>query len=112
MAKQLFDRLWPYTRNSPFLFPARYRDDKLINETLLGHAISKITCIDRFIPRDLRRTVKTRMGEIGIEKSIRDRIQNHALNDVSSTHYDRYDYLIEKRNAILTWENSLIEFVF
>ena len=39
-------------------------------------------------------------------------IQNHALNDVSSTHYDRYDYLIEKRNAILTWENSLIEFVF
>ena len=112
MAKQLFDELWPYTRNSPFLFPARYRDDKPINETSLGHAISKITCIDRFIPRDLRRTVKTRMGEIGIEKSIRDRIQNHALNDVSSTHYDRYDYLIEKRNAILTWENSLIEFVF
>jgi hypothetical protein len=49
------------------------------------------------------------MGEIGIEKSMRDRIQNHALNDVSSTHYDRYDYLIEKRNAILKWEKSLIE---
>ena len=109
LAKQLFDDLWPYTRNSPFLFPGRYSDDKPINQTSLGHAISKITCIDKFIPRDLRRTVKTRMGEIGIEKSMRDRIQNHALNDVSSTHYDRYDYLIEKRNAILKWEKSLIE---
>ena len=36
MAKQLFDELWSYIRNSPFLFPARYRDDKPINETSLG----------------------------------------------------------------------------
>ena len=49
------------------------------------------------------------MGEIGIEKSIRDRIQNHALNDVSSKHYDRYDYLQEKKTALLVWEKYLIE---
>ncbi|QGG08824.1 hypothetical protein GH771_08805 [Enterobacter cancerogenus] len=27
-----------------------------------------------------------------ITKEIRDRIQNHAMNDSSSVHYDRYDY--------------------
>lgn len=37
------------------------------------------------------RGTKTLMGEIGLSKSIRDRIQNHALNDVSSKHYDRYE---------------------
>jgi len=43
------------------------------------------------------------MGEIGIHKSIRDIIQNHAMNDVSSKHYDRWDYLPEKREALEKW---------
>ncbi len=60
-----------------------------------------------FIPRDLRRTCKTLMGELGISKELRDRIQNHALNDVSSKHYDRYNYLIEKRRALEAWEARL-----
>jgi len=64
-----------------------------------------------FIPRDIRRTCKTLMGEIGIAKDIRDRLQNHALNDVSSKHYDRYDYLAEKRAALVTWEQRLLSAV-
>lgn len=63
--------------------------------------------IRKFVPRDIRRTCKTLMGELGISKEIRDRIQNHALNDVSSKHYDRYDYLTEKINALLLWETAL-----
>ncbi len=58
-------------------------------------------------PKDLRRTVKTRMGEIGVLKSVRDRIQNHALVDVSTKHYDRYDYLPEKREALEAWCDHL-----
>ncbi|MGY6278115.1 tyrosine-type recombinase/integrase [Methylomonas sp. MgM2] len=109
LAKKLLDELWPYSGNSNYLFPSRYNEEKPIHKTSLAHAITRISSIDTFTPRDLRRTVKTRMGEIGIEKSIRDRIQNHALNDVSSKHYDRYDYLNEKRNALLKWENHLME---
>ena len=60
-----------------------------------------------FTARDLRRTCKTLMGEAGISKEIRDRIQNHALNDVSSKHYDRYDYLPEKRRALEIWEDRV-----
>jgi integrase len=60
-----------------------------------------------FTARDLRRTCKTLMGEAGISKEIRDRIQNHALNDVSSKHYDRYDYLTEKRRALEIWEERV-----
>ena len=109
LAKELIDKLWLYSGNSKYLFPGRFNESKTIHETSLAHAVDRIKGINKFSPRDLRRTVKTRMGEIGIEKSIRDRIQNHALNDVSSKHYDRYDYLPEKRSALLKWENYLLE---
>ncbi len=36
--------------------------------------------------RDLRRTFKTLAGKAGVSKEIRDRLQNHALQDVSSRH--------------------------
>lgn len=61
----------------------------------------------KFIPRDIRRTCKTLLGELGASKEIRDRLQNHALNDVSSRHYDRYDYLLEKRSCLELLEKAL-----
>ena len=54
----------------------------------------------RFTPRDIRRTWKTLAGSIGLGLDIRNRIQGHALRDVGSLHYDRYDYLDEKREEI------------
>jgi hypothetical protein len=57
--------------------------------------------------RDIRRICKTLMGELGISKSIRDRLQNHALQDVSSKHYDRYEYMPEKLRALEVWEREL-----
>jgi integrase len=54
--------------------------------------------------RDLRRTWKTLAGKAGISKEIRDRIQNHALQDVSSKSYDRWSYMPEKRAAMETWD--------
>jgi len=63
--------------------------------------------VRRFTPRDLRRTWKTLAGAAGVSKEIRDRIQNHARNDVSSKHYDRYDYLKEKRAGMEMWSAYL-----
>ena len=53
----------------------------------------------------MRRTFKTLTGKAGITKDIRDRQQNHALQDVSSLHYDMYDYLSEKRAAMIVWND-------
>lgn len=54
--------------------------------------------------RDLRRTWKTLAGQAGLSKDIRDRIQNHSRQDVSSKSYDRWDYMPEKREAMETWD--------
>ena len=54
--------------------------------------------------RDLRRTFKTLAGKAGVSKEIRDRLQNHALQDVSSKHYDRWHYMVEKRAGMAKWD--------
>ena len=54
--------------------------------------------------RDLRRTWKTLAGKAGVPKEIRDRIQNHALQDVSSKSYDRWTYMPEKRAGMVKWD--------
>jgi integrase len=98
---------------SPYLFPNRNKPKDLpMKSTSLPHAVEKFcerTGCEKFTAKDLRRTIKTHMGEIGISKDVRDRIQNHALTDVSSKHYDRYDYLPEKRKGLMEWESYLVE---
>ncbi|PPJ46411.1 site-specific integrase [Rhizobium sp. KAs_5_22] len=54
--------------------------------------------------RDLRRTFKTLAGKAGVSKEIRDRLQNHALQDVSSKNYDRWNYMPEKRAGMKQWD--------
>lgn len=97
---------------SPFVFPHAVKPDEHMPMASLSQAIDryrKRTEMAHFIPRDFRRTCKTLMGELGITKDLRDRLQNHALNDVSSKHYDRYEYLPEKRQALEMWERHLLQ---
>ncbi|WP_274005079.1 tyrosine-type recombinase/integrase [Vibrio parahaemolyticus] len=97
--------------DSEFIFPHRFNPTDHIRLDSLSQGIARYReaspHIKPFTPRDLRRTCKTLMGEIGISKSLRDRLQNHALNDVSSKHYDRYEYLPEKSIALESWEQKL-----
>lgn len=67
--------------------------------------------MEPFTPKDLRTTFKTLGGKAGLSKDIRDRIQNHALDDVSSKHYDRYDYIDEKWEAMNRWNTALTRII-
>lgn len=95
---------------SDFIFPHRF-ENKPMRTDSLSQSITRYReatpLVRPFVARDIRRTCKTLMGELGIGKDIRDRLQNHALNDVSSKHYDRYEYLPEKRRALEAWEQKL-----
>lgn len=102
--------------SSRFLFPHRFDSNRPIVMASISKAAHRFTHdksnrLDPFTPRDLRRTCKTRMGELGLSKEIRDRINNHALGDVSSKHYDRYDYLIEKKKALDAWSDRLEQII-
>lgn len=113
----ILDRLRDWTGDDEYLFP-RCKGGRQQGPTSVDHmslsGFAKATkrfCddhdFDPFTPRDIRRTCKTLMGEAGITKMMRDRLQNHALQDVSSRHYDRYEYMPEKREALIIWEGYL-----
>jgi integrase len=58
-------------------------------------------------PHDLRRTVATRLAELGIAKEDRDAVLNHTPRDVGKKHYDLYDREREKRRALELWARAL-----
>lgn len=95
--------------DNKYVFPGKDLSRPLPTDGF-SQALSRLlsnTELTPFVPRDLRRTFKTLTGRAGISKEIRDRLQNHALQDVSSVHYDKYDYLNEKAQAMQTWDNYL-----
>lgn len=57
--------------------------------------------------RDIRRTCETMLTKIGVSKDLRAQLLSHGLSGVQDAHYDRHDYLDEKRSALLTWETYL-----
>jgi hypothetical protein len=55
---------------------------------------------EAFTPGDLRRTVETRLAALGVTQDVRAQLQSHGLGGVQTRHYDRHDYLQEKRAAL------------
>ncbi len=105
----LLQEIQQATNHVNYLFPARGSDNPRRYDSLT-HAVRIFVIksgMQSFSPRDLRRTFKTVAGSMGISLEMRNRLQGHALTDVGSVHYDRYDYLPEKRNAIQTWIGGL-----
>ena len=59
---------------------------------------------------DLRRTVGTRMSELGVPRDVRERILNHGgkrTGNLTDSVYNRYEYDAEKRAALELWADAL-----
>lgn len=99
------------------IFPARHRPDKAMTAHALARAMNRLADelpqtekswrADPPTPHDLRRTFRTRLPQLGVAADIRDRLMNHIPTDVGTRHYDRYQYLDEKRAALAAWDASL-----
>lgn len=57
--------------------------------------------------RDLRRTAETTLAGMRISKEVRGQIQSHGLGGVQDRHYDKHDYMAEKREALCAWQERL-----
>jgi hypothetical protein len=55
---------------------------------------------------DIRRTVRTGLGALGIQPHIAEAVLNHLPPKLVRT-YDRNTYLAEKRAALDAWANHL-----
>lgn len=70
--------------------------------------IQKALDMAPFQLRDVRRTVETEMARLGFSKDLRAHLLSHGLGGVQDRHYDRYDRIDEKREALEKWEKHLL----
>jgi integrase len=66
-----------------------------------------IGCIEPYSLHDLRRTVRTRLAELGVTPFIGELVLAHPQKGVHAT-YDRHSYDHEKRAALEKWEERLL----
>jgi integrase len=63
--------------------------------------------IDHFTPHDLRRTATSMMTGLGIPELDVSKVLNHAIQTVTSKHYNLYSYDNEKQTALRKWGRKL-----
>lgn len=94
----------PYT--GPWLFPSPHWDsDSHIDPHALTRAINKNANhwgIPHFSPHDLRRTVRSGLAAMKVDRDVARRILNHKLEGMDEI-YNEYEYLDEKREALDNW---------
>jgi integrase len=73
-------------------------------------AIRRSAGLAHFTTHDLRRTVASKMTELGVPRLTVSKLLNHAETGVTAV-YDRHSYAAEKRAALLKWERRLREIV-
>lgn len=67
--------------------------------------------LPHFTAHDLRRTVATGLGRIGVPDDTISRVLNHKKGDVTSEHYQRHQYEREKRAALGRWAEHVARLV-
>ncbi len=85
-----------------------------IHEANTGKRISAIVADKKmadFNYRDIRRTCETMLAGLGISKDTRSQLLSHGISGIQAVHYDRHDYLKEKKSALVKWERHLHEVV-
>jgi len=104
-----------FSSDSPYIFRSpREKDDQERPLTVgtLSNAIrrhrAKMGITEKFTPHDLRRTLRTRLAEIGVSDMVAERILGHKLQGVLGI-YNRHSYDVEKKQALILWESRLRE---
>jgi integrase len=100
--------------DSDFVFPSSFKPTQALSRAALGKAIlrhwgeDEMGLDEKFTPHDLRRTVRTRLAEIGVSDVIAERVLGHKLQGLLAV-YNQHSYDSEKRQALAMWELRLSE---
>jgi len=87
---------------SPYVFPTLATTDS----NSLRAAVQKTNKVTHTL-HDIRRTVATRLGDMGYEDNEIARILNHARRGVTAEHYNHANYLIPKYKMYQEWIEEL-----
>jgi integrase len=95
-----------------FVFESSYKPKKPIIRQSITRAVDRhwaeMGIEKKFTPHDLRRTLRTRLAEIGVSDVVAERVLGHKLQGLLAV-YNQHPYDAEKRAALLRWEVRLAE---
>jgi len=114
MAREIIEQARIYSGDSLFVFASTHKDEGATTTRALSKAVSRhwleIGFKEKFTPHDLRRTLRTRLAEIGVDNVVAERVLAHKLQGLLAV-YNRYDYDTEKRQALDKWAKKLRQIV-
>ena len=110
MALEIIEQAGMLSSEIPFVFSSPFKLGQALTVGSIAHSVrrnrEKIGIKGHFTPHDLRRTLRTRLAEIGVSDVVAERILGHKLQGVLAV-YNRHHYDIEKRQALEAWELKL-----
>ena len=114
MFADIIEQAKSYADDSVFVFRSSHDKEKPLTVGAMANAIRRhreqMKIEERFTPHDLRRTLRTRLAELGISDIIAERVLGHKLQGVLGI-YNRHGYDAEKKHALGLWENRLREII-
>ncbi len=93
---------------SPLVLPGKTGNK--LEPMSIGHALARLLKdlgIEDIRPHDLRRTVASNMGRIGVPEQIIGRCLAHKQSGITAQVYNQHSYSAEKRAAFAAWEAEL-----
>ena len=110
-----------FSFGKPYVFPARRLVRSRLGEAranryehvgpdTLNVALRRLNLLDieHFTVHDMRRTARTHLAGLGVDRFVAERSLNHKLGNVEGI-YDRHDYFAERRAALEAWAALLAE---
>lgn len=108
-----------FSFGKPYVFPARRLVRSRLGETrvnryehvgpdTLNVALKRLKVLDieHFTVHDMRRTARTHLAGLGVDRFVAERSLNHKLGNVEGI-YDRHDYFAERHAALGAWATLL-----
>lgn len=106
-AEGLFSKISPY---GYYALSTQYGNTHIAATTLLRWAQELVKDqLPEFKIKQVRSGVETVLASLGVSKEMRGRLQSHGVSGVQDRHYDGYDYLKEKHEALMTLHQFLEE---
>jgi len=110
LAREVIEKARAYSDKSAYVFKSTHRKSP-VTRAGMGRAVKrywpKMKEIEKsFTPHDLRRTLRTRLAELGVDNIIAERVLGHRLQGMLAV-YNQYPYEQEKREALEKWEAKL-----
>ncbi len=93
-----------------FIFTTTGGESSSSNFAKVKREIDRLSGASGWTIHDIRRTVRSKFAELRVPREVARKVMNHEDGKVDRI-YNRYEYLIEKQEALARWEKNLLGLV-